>query len=214
VHHRHILIFAALALIAACGQNPGDDDSVDAGSAQGGLELDPVSRPDIPGSAGGSYNVFIATAHVDINDLRAIGDAAPGDERTRVAQLSLGWNDESTPTSILFADAPLGLYSQVLGELTSYRITGTVKVSDTTYPFEIDDTPPSPLSIRTGLDGVVVVAGQTTQVDLVFRLGDVLNDINWADADVEDGTIVIDGSSTGINDLRDHMRELFEHDEF
>lgn len=211
VLRRAFILLAVLGAVA-CGHDPGgDDDPVDAGDANGGLTLSFKAQPDVPGSAGGDFDVFIGTASVVTKDLRAIGDAAPGDERTRVDSLVLGWTDESEPKPVDFADAPLGLYSQVRAEIVSYTMTGTVKLNDTTYPFEITDTPPVPLSASTTLSGgVTVVAGETTNVELTIRLGEVLKELNWDQLEIEDGTVTLDEGDSEIDDLRDHMLELLE----
>ncbi len=209
----HSLIIVFTAFVVACGTDPGPGTG-DAGAdametPMGGLRLLFDSVPDIPDSAGGPFDARIDTATIRLRNLRAIGDAAPGDERTRVEDLTLRWTDETQPGAVVFANAPLGLYSQVAAEIVEYTITGSVKIMDVTYPFEIEDNPP-PISVVASIDGTMVSAGEVEDVTIKIQIGDVVTDIDWADQEIEDNMIELESDDPDISDVREEMSELFE----
>ena len=70
---------------------------------------------------------------LDLENVRAVGDAAPGDSRTsRVDSLRLEWwggdddgrRPQNEPVVVTFDQAPPGLYSNVVAELSAYRMQG------------------------------------------------------------------------------------------
>jgi len=212
---RALIIIAVVALATACGQTPADDVDADAmTTAMQGLRLQFDSKPDIPGDAGGDYDARIETASFQLRNLRAIGDAAPGDERTRVAELTIAWTNETQPGLVLFDSAPLGLYSQVSTEIVAYSITGTVKVNDTTYQFQIEDTPPTAIQVMTQLENVTVTAGEITEVTLRVDIEEPVRELNWSLLPPNgSGVIVVDSNSDDIDEVRDELDELLEQED-
>ena len=199
-----------MVLAIGCGQTP--DDDVDAGSDPiGGLEVTFHSEPEVPDSVGGDYDAYVDTARFHLRNFRAIGDAAPGDDRTRVDDLTLTWSDGVEPQPVVFPDAPAGFYSQVSAEILDYRITGTAKVNDVVYPFEISDTPPTPISTMQRLDGVTVVATKRSTIKVEVEFKEAVAEFDWSSiAPNGDGVIIVDANSVGIGGVRDELRELLE----
>jgi hypothetical protein len=103
------------------GCNPGgigsqdDAPDIDAPVGPSALRLTWSSTPtDWPGSNGNGLT--IEKARFSMSSLRIVGDASPGDPRTTIDDMMMGfaWDtDGQRPTDIDFDNAPTGLYSQV-----------------------------------------------------------------------------------------------------
>ena len=165
----------------------------------------------LPDSVGGPYDAYIEAASFRLRNLRAIGDAAPGDERTTLSDLTVGWGNEASAPTVLFDEAPLGLYSQISAEITQYTITGTVNVNNTVYPFQIIDIPPVAISTTTSLSGVMVVAGEITTVVVELQVKDIVKELDWDGVSPNgDGVLVVDGNDINIGEIRDDVSDLFD----
>src|SRR5688572_25830696 len=76
------------------GPVPGDDGGgpgPDAPVGSAGLVIEFRGVPALPASLGGDFDPELQDVRLDLEDVRAVGDAAPGDERTSRDQLRLEW---------------------------------------------------------------------------------------------------------------------------
>jgi hypothetical protein len=201
---------------AACVSLPQSDDApgADGGSAP---DVEPTPTPDetvlvfrfqaspsLPGEVEGDFGaeIEIEEIRIALADVRAVGDAAPGDARTAVPELQLGWYDGNAPPDLAFAGAPPGLYSKLLARLVSYELHGEVTVGEDSYDLRIKDQVPLVFPISIDLAGIDVGVGQTTALDIWFDAGSVVAPIDWDQADQGGGKIEIDDQSALIDLVR------------
>lgn len=199
------------------GTNPeldgggGEIDAPDGGQG-GGLRLVLGSDPGIPSSFAADYAPTMDEVELALADFRAIGDAAPGDDRTLVSTLRLTWS-EGGDEIVRFPDAPIGRYSRIRASLESFRIAGTCVIEGETWSWAIEDAATGGIDIDVFLANVEVMPGSETRVKLevdLERLYDRVED--WADIEPVDGVLLIDGSHPQIGELRSRFEEAFEHD--
>lgn len=163
------VVFAGLFVAASCG----DDSSTSSNDATipDGLVVTWSSTPSTwPGDLGSGLTIERAIFALD--NLRVVGDAAPGDPRTTVSSREIVWDAAALPGPIAFGDAPGGVYSQlslridghvagpsidvrgmvtVGGTPTPYRIVDDMP-SAVTLPIDVTFSPPSPTQIRIAVD--------------------------------------------------------------
>lgn len=203
--------------IAAChtsepatpdGMTPGGDGS----NLTQGLEVR-WSAP-IPGPS--TSDITVSSLLFRIANLRVIGDAGPGDDRTSADSVQVQWSVDGGPQPLVFADAPTGLYSHVAfladGNLVdySYEIKGTVRVDGNTTAFAIHDRSPLPVSIDTS---ATLEPNEVTSISIVVRLEQALGSVDWSHLDNNNGTLTLDTFDSGMNDFRGKMiNDVFSTD--
>jgi hypothetical protein len=216
-------------LLAACsvdsasrpdsGIEPGEDGGgpgPDAPEGAAGLVLEFHGVPTLTADLDGEFRAQLEQVRIDLENVRAVGDAAPGDERTTREELRLEWRgaddddpDENDPVVVSFNEAPPGLYSNVYAELISYRLQGTVEVADNERDFEIVDQPGSPLAISIPLGGVTLEAGETRHLFIEVSCAAAVVDTPWDQVSEEDGELLVDHESPQIDGVRDDMEAAF-----
>jgi hypothetical protein len=222
-------------LVAACsvssgsradsGPDPGEDGGgpgPDAAGGSAGLVLEFHGIPALTAALDGDFMAELEEVRIDLEDVRAVGDAAPGDARTTRDQLRLDWYGASDddggeaannePVLVTFNEAPPGLYSNVYAEVVDYRLQGHVEVETNERDFDIDDSLSSPLAISIPLGGVVLEAGETRHVSIDVSCGDVVVETRWDEVGEEDGKLVIDSGSPQIAAVRETMQAAFSFD--
>lgn len=206
----------------------GDGGPADAGMTSAGLVLEFRGDPTLPAELGGDFDAVLGAVRLDLEDVRAIGDSAPGDERTTRASFQLDWyaegqdgeeeREEETgdanndPARVTFADAPPGLYSLVLAQVVHYRVRGTVVVDAVTREFEIEDDPPSDLAISVDLDGLVLEPDAVREVELVVSVAAAIAELRWDEVTPDDdGTLEVDeDDGEHIAPVRDAVEQAFD----
>ncbi len=227
--------FALAALLAAgCsvssgsradagGPDPGEDggDSrPDAAGGSAGLVLELRGVPALSASLGGDFNPVLEEVRIDLENLRAVGDAAPGDSRTSRDELRLEWwgasDDDggdpahNEPVVVTFDQAPPGLYSNVFAEVKSYRLRGEVELADDIErEFEITDEPSTELAISIPLGGVTLEAGETRRVVIEVSCAAAVLAVPWDQVGEEEGNLVVDAQSPYIGAVHDAMLDAF-----
>ncbi|WP_428266897.1 hypothetical protein [Haliangium sp.] len=224
---RHAGILPLVGLMAlGCSGGSGDDgpppEGPDAAVLDGGADAgDPPqgaglrfrfrSEPDLPGKGdvGGEFDAVIERVALDLVQVRAIGDSAPGDERTRADRFTLDWADASA-IDLAFPQAPPGLYSQLLGEIMSYQIEGNLRIGDDRVPFRIHEDE-ARLALAVALDGLMLEPGMDRTVEIDVHLNDVVRVIDWDSVTQDgDGWLTVDPDGEAIDSVREAVEEAFE----
>lgn len=181
-------LVAALGLGSGCPQDPpgdqpdaasrdgGDDDD---GGGSAGLTFEFRTDPNLPADVGG--DVRVESLRIELVNVQAIGDSAPGDERTTRAELQLEWDEEDEPAPLVFPDAPPGLYSQFKARAggdgwSTYRVEGDLWLDGTEYDFRVEDR--EPVMVIVPLQGVDLRPGDTRVVTIGIR-SDFITSIDW-----------------------------------
>jgi hypothetical protein len=205
------LIATALtgAMLAACNGSPpgggpdgglasdGGGNGGDGGSGSGdGLRLVFQTDPAVPGTVGGDFDVTVSSLEFHLDNLRVVGDAAPGDDRTRIGNFTASW--PGSDPEVRFGQAPPGLYSYVLADLTEYEMKGSATV-DIQRGFSIED---EGINLQLSIPlSVVLEPNGSEDIAIVLSLSPVLGELRWDEADVNaEGKYDVDG------ELRTFMR--------
>jgi hypothetical protein len=177
------------------------------GSAASGLSIDWSTQPStIPGDA--DSDTTIASMTFRVANLRVIGDAGPGDNRTSIDTLMLQWQTGVQPSPISFVDAPSGLYSRVVllvdGNLVdySYELAGTTKLSGMTLPYQIHDRSPLGISLDTS---TMLDPEHGASLGITIHIDQALQSLDFSKLDNENGTLVLDTFDDAMSDFRTKM---------
>lgn len=212
--------------VDAGGPDPGEDgggSDPDAAVGSAGLVLELRGIPALSAELEGDFEAVLEEVRIDLENIRAVGDAAPGDERTSRDELRLEWKGESDgdggdeadnePVVVTFDQAPPGLYSNVFAEVKSYRLRGELELAeDTERDFEIDDQPSTPLAISIPLGGVTLEVGETRRVIIEVSCADAVLDVPWDQVEEEEeGSLVVDAESEFIGAVHDAMQAAFSY---
>ena len=212
-----VVVWVGLALMlatAACADVPdgagadagqgGQDAGQDAGTAQSGLIVQWMDPFSLPGAAGNV--IYLDEVKMPLRDVRAIGDAAPGDSRTYVSTCDLHWEHGQAPPWLSFPSAPPGLYSRFEFRIQSaqgdgYELSGELVLPghDHRVKFTIEDKQMLPVSIPLN---VSLEPGQVRTIMVKIDIIKVLAAIDWSDVEIEDDTITIDEESPEIAVIR------------
>jgi hypothetical protein len=200
------------ALVCACHS---DDTSTPDGDVGGdaGLTVRWSSRP-LAWPADLGSNVTLEDARFQLDSLRVIGDAGPGDPRTTKDAFVVRWQTaEDPPENIKFDNAPTGLYSQIALQIDgnvvedSYELRGTVIVNNNLEDFVIEDSNPLPINLSIDKS---VSAGATATIDIEIDLAHVLSTVDFSMMNKSDGKLQLDEDDNGIVELRKKLVESFK----
>lgn len=208
-------VFAGLVGVAAAlgSGGCGDDTSTPGSDAAtgGGFVItwssDPVAWP---GDLGDGVTVERATFALD--NLRIVGDAAPGDPRTTVSSRQLVWDDTSQPEAFDFPNAPGGVYSQLSllidGHVAgaSIDIRGRANVDGTDYEFRIIDD--SPFAVTLEIDETLSPPAVTT-LGLHIDFTDVLDALDISTFEMDSGRLELDNGDPQFATFRAKLMESF-----
>jgi hypothetical protein len=214
----------ACAIAAGCGNgvtSVGPDASVVAGdgsnTASPGLSVRWATEPVvIPGQVGG--DITVSSLLFRVANLRMIGDAGPGDTRTSVDSIQLGWSAEMVPATVRFGDAPTGLYSRIIlladGNQVSYsyEIGGIVKLDNVSTTFTIHDRSSLAISLETS---TTLDPGKSAAITVKARIDQALQSLDFRQLAHVDGGLVLDTNDSAMSNFRNKMMtDVFEsHDD-
>jgi hypothetical protein len=145
--------------------------------------------------------VTIDECRLWLADLRIVGDAAPGDDRTYLAKAEVKLDGGAPPTQY-FDDAPPGRYSTVdfgteglSDNEPAWRLRGSVRIDgeggdDDPVDLEIEDEEGFARSLP--LAGLVLAAGETRRILVEVDLDAVLDGVDWSAMPREEGRIELD----------------------
>jgi hypothetical protein len=159
------------------------------------------------GEVGGDFDAIIDEAELSLRDVRAIGDAAPGDERTSAREIDLDW-DENDVVELYFAQAPPGLYSQLLADVHDLELEGSVVIDGQDRPFGIyagfND-----VALTISLSGVDLQPGMGLVVPIRVEFDRIVNEIDWEAVPEQEGMLWLDDTSPQIDSVRGKLKEMF-----
>ncbi|HUH04591.1 MAG TPA: hypothetical protein VML75_21490 [Kofleriaceae bacterium] len=215
---------ALIAALAGCGLDSIGPGTPDAGTGDGdggnlpdamvqptsGLHFTFLSAPEaLPTGPAGNFDLRIERAEFYLIDVRAVGDAAPGDSSTTVGSLMLDFRQPDQTLSL--PNAPPGVYSFLIAEVNQYHLRGQVRISGEDYEFEIEDQPGMPLTLNVDLEGRVLESG-VAEIGIDAELRTIVDSINWQSFSGQEEDILIGESYNKINDIRKKVRESFKLD--
>jgi hypothetical protein len=198
--------------VAACHtSDPGDggDGSTDPDGAGGGVGLT-VPFFTLPTTIPGQIKTDVTVSRIlfRMASLRVIGDAGPGDTRTSQNTFQLTWSEGMKPASLVFVDAPSGVYSKVAlladGNLIdySYEIYGTVKLPDGTHQYKIHDR--SPLGAAIDAD-VMLEPGKRATLNIRVELAPAFDGLDFTMLHDDSGTLELDTFDSQMGDFRSRL---------
>jgi hypothetical protein len=192
------------------GPDAGDGDAGNGGNAA--LVFQWRSLPTPEGEVGD--NMSLKEVRLPLRDVRAIGDSAPGDERTSVATLDLRWKDGVAPRPLAFSTAPPGLYSRFEFSVQSpnndgYVLQGEVTPHGTTtrWKYEIHDKQALPISLDLG--NLALDVGEIEMLEITVDLGAVLEVVDWSVFAPPDGRVEIDEDDPQMGAIRAKLASAF-----
>jgi hypothetical protein len=191
-------------------------DGDGSGSTDRGLSIKWATSPNtIPGETGGD-GLSIASMTFRLANLRVIGDAGPGDNRTSVDSIELDWAAGAKPNPVSFVDAPTGLYSRVILVVDnnlidySYELAGTTKLDGNIMPYQIHDRSPLAISLDTS---AMLEPNQTASLGITIRIDQALQSLDFSKLSNQSGTLVLDTFDDAMGDFRNKMmNSVFQAD--
>ena len=207
-----------VACFVACNSsNPAGTDSgaPDGSTGAAGMHVTWSTSPAMwPGAIASGFQLDNATFLFD--NLKVIGDAGPGDDRTSANAFQLHWDATNMPATIDFTDAPTGVYSKVTFQIdghliqSSYKLHGHVTVSNVSVPFEIEDREALSLSLQCNR---TLAPGGSVTIDVVLNFTDALKSIDWTKVHTDDnGNLELDTTDSQMPSFRNKFASSFAID--
>lgn len=207
------LLSAICAWSVGCsGTAPGGPDGgreADAGVVSTGLAFSWSAVPTPPADV--EDDLELTDVQFRLRAIRAVGDAAPGDERTTRDSLNIRWAEDDEPSVLSFENAPPGFYSQFEfridggGGDESVAFKGRVRINGTWEDFQIDDERVSGVSLS--LQDLQLAAGENQTVEIIFDLKDAFDSIEWENAPIDDGKRTIEADDAQLDIFREKLLE-------
>ncbi|MBL8620981.1 MAG: hypothetical protein JNK64_06740 [Myxococcales bacterium] len=202
------VVALALVVLAGC---PADDQSQPDAPGSAGVAVAWISDPAVvPGRVEDGFDLTAAAFH--LRNLRVVGDAGSGDPRTTAPLVELGWSSEGRPGTIVFPDAPPGLYSRMLWTIDrgagayAYELHGTAQTGTGREPYAILDADP----IAIDLDyQIVAEAGAQTTIVTRVDFDDVLDVVDFDAAPLIGGVRTITAGDPQLAVIRVEVRKAF-----
>lgn len=205
---RRIASLALASLATACGPGTGTPDGGDVDGGGGGGLVFAFVAPALDQQLGGLY---IDKLTVSMADLRAVGDAAPGDDRTYVARLAIELDSDARP-ELELRDAPPGRYSafefaidRAADGEEAWTMRGEVDVGGAVEEFTIEDDATTPVSLA--LVGLDLGPGEAVAVTISIDAAAVVDGIDWSSVPVDDGRRTIEPGSPLLPAIRARLAD-------
>ena len=161
----------------ACSDTAATPDALVHDAALGGLTIELVAKGGVPQMP--TADVEITKVVLGATQIRAIGDAAPGDMRTTRPSYEFEWRDNLMPIPFTFRNAPPGLYSTVELRVSdsedsssAISVLGRARRAGDLVPFEITSLAAS-VPITVAVDTVLPpreIAVATIEVDVAMLI--------------------------------------------
>lgn len=151
--------------------------------------------------------ISVGELEFTIVDLRLIGDAASGDDRTSKDVVRLSW-EEDGPEQVGYGNAPAGMYSRVRGTVVEFSIDGEVEIEggeSVEYEAESDGVAlPIDFALEFNLE-----AGGAETVSIEVDLQKIAEEIPFKELTIEDGSIEIEDDSEAMEKIEEKISESF-----
>jgi hypothetical protein len=172
----------------------------DAAPTTEGLTFRFLANPVLPNEADGAFEVVITQARYRLAEVRAIGDAAPGDERTSRQEFEIRFEDGAI--DLPFPLAPQGIYSILLADVDRYEVKGHLQKAGEEVDFEIVDDE-SDLELQVDLEGLEL--GEELVICVIeMDPRAITRVVDWGPLEPDDeDEIEIDKDFPGIDALRE-----------
>lgn len=219
--------------VAACTPSPPAVPDAAPTEPEGDARSDDVVDPDTRGVTvlfmadpalplsfdSGDLEVSIDSLQLRLENLRVIGDAAPGDERTRIDRLALRWpaddsGSEGGDVEIEYADAPPGIYSLFRASIVYFEIDGEVEGrvdgEELEYEFEIERGSGAPLAIEIDLGSAALEPGGIIELNARLDVREMVASVPWAELRPDDeGDVEIDSDDEVMGDIESGLDDAF-----
>lgn len=157
--------------------------------------------------------ITVDSARFAFDSLRVIGDAGPGDLRTTARTFETRWEkDRDPPTTLVFADAPTGLYSQVALQLdghlvdNSWEIRGTIQIDGNDVEYRIEDDAALPVTLS--IDKMKSPAS-AVQVTVSIDFVHAIDSVDFSKLEYDSGHLELDSGSAAMVEFRKKLAESF-----
>jgi len=187
------------------------DGATGDGGASSGLKIEIEADPS-RGAFEADFDPTLDDIEIVLRDFRAIGDAAPGDERTRVPSLTLTFSENDSRT-VRFAEAPIGQYSRVRARVDRFVTRGTLTIDQTALQWEIDVQPAGGIELDIAIANVELAAGEEADIEIEARLDRPYDEINWDALTPENGVLRVDETSPEFDEIRSKIIETFSQED-
>jgi hypothetical protein len=207
---RAALATVAVLTLAACGPGDVHNGDDDGGTADANGMSGLVFRFVAPDLGQTVDDLTVSQIHLSVRDVRALGDAAPGDDRTTLDrdQIDLPGTEE-----VRFDQAPPGRYSSFELEIdraqdgeSSWSMTGSVHFNGDDWGFAIDDEESRPISLP--LVDVNLRAGEIATFTVQIDVSGICSGVDWESLPQED-PLEIDHESPQIAGIRTNLTAAF-----
>ena len=157
--------------------------------------------------------ITIDSARFSFDSLRVIGDAGPGDLRTTARSFEVRWEkDRDPPATLMFSDAPAGLYSQVAMQIdghlvnNSYEIRGTIHINGNDVEYRIEDDGALPVTLSVDK---MKAPGTPVRLRILCDFIHAIDSVNISSFNNEDGHLELDSSMPAMTEFRKKLVESF-----
>jgi hypothetical protein len=167
-------------LLVACPGNPPEDP--DGGTSGDGLTVLFTGAQTLP-APDPAIDRTVTEVKLQAESITAIGDNAPGDDRTTRLDAELRWRATDVPGPIRYEDAPAGLYSRVevrlLGEGDdhSFEIKGEALYMGMWRPYELEADTLMTIVINTS---TALPPGGSATIDVPVDLVGIVAGVDFA----------------------------------
>jgi hypothetical protein len=133
-----------------------------------------------------------AIANLDVEDVRfrmenlhAEVNISPGDPRTTEDEVQLHWDDSNTPGTVVFGDAPAGVYANVVLKLdegdqeNAFEIEGKVEIGGSDVDFQIDDIDSLSVSMPIGPTALDLSPGAEATLLIEIEVRDAIAAVDY-----------------------------------
>lgn len=167
-----------------------------------------VTEPPLPDTFDHDGDTLsLQAARITMIDLRLIGDAAAGDERTSRDQVDLRW-ESAEPVAVNYPDAPPGIYSTVRATVVAFELDGQVEIDGgPLLDFEVEHESTSEsieFELNTRLE-----PGVPLLLEVFVDLRHIAEEIPFDELEVEEGRIEVDADSEAMERILDQLGEGF-----
>lgn len=213
-------LFSCLFVLMVWGCTPVIEDQPDGGGgsdpdasiSRTGLVFVFDSEPGPDSQVGGGFSATLDEVELDLRDLRAIGDSAPGDERTSASAFDIEW-EKDEPRTLRFSQAPPGFYSQLLAEVRSYEIKGTVEVEGEEQEFVIREEGVD-IALTIALGNATLEPSMQLEIPVVVDVSAAVLAIDWSTVPAvphdDEYELRVDSSWSDIGSIRGLIGGMFQ----